>query len=366
MAEDLSTASHLSDAMTTTEETQVTVTSWRSSGEMFYFMLPVIVIGVIGTAGNALILYAMVVSKQHKKLLLIFNQNVIDLYSSVFLVITNSVKVFNIPLAGSLGYWLCTLFISDTFVWVGNIASVINLAAITVERYLKVCSKKNVRNWMIYSAITFAWIGSVVYIVTAVFSTTIVVNGTCLSYVNFRNQSAKLFYIIWNVLSFYVIILAIFVFCYGRILIAIRRQAKVMASHTTPQSSTAQTQSNQIQTNVIKTMIFVSAFYAVMWFPNYVVMLLYYFLFPNGNDVIIICYYASLLCEFLYMCTNPFIYATKFEPVKQVLVRMILCKNTSKCKNTSEQDVDNDANTVACLAMFRTGNCQARNSHEQG
>jgi len=332
MSEELSTASHLPDAMTTAEETYTTrgntVTSWRSSGEIFYFRLLVIVIGAVGTAGNALILYAMVASKQHMKHLLIFNQNVIDLYSCVFLVITNSVKIFNLSLAGSLGYWLCTLFISDTFVWVGNVASVINLATITVERYLKVCSKKKVRKWMIYLAITFTWIGSVVYNVTVVFSTTIVVNGTCRSYVIFRDQSAKLFYVIWNVLSFYVSIIFIFIFCYGRILIVIRRQAQVMASHTTPQSSTTQTQLHQLQTNVIKTMIFVSAFYAVMWFPNYVVMLLYYFLFPNGNDVIIICYYASLLCEFLYMCTNPFIYATKFEPVKQVLVRMIPCKNT--------------------------------------
>jgi len=299
-------------------------------------------------------MYAIMASKQHMKHLLIFNQNIIDLYSSVFLVITYSVKVFNIPLAGPLDYWLCTLFISDTFIWVGNAASVINIATITVERYLKVCSKKKVRKWMIYLAITFAWIGSVVYNVTVVFSTTIVVNGTCRFYVIFRDQSAKLFYVIWNVLSFYIIILFIFIFCYGHILIVIRRQAKVMASHTTPQSSTTQTQLNQIQTNVIKTMIFISAFYAVMWFPNYVVMLLYYFLFPHGNDVIATCYYMSLSCEFLYMCTNPFIYATKFEPVKQILVRMM------PCKNTSEQDDENDANTVTCLAVFRTGNSQAR------
>jgi len=364
MAEKNSTTSHMSDSMTTTEETQITGGNNMSlslSNILFYFRIAVLVIGVIGTAANGVITYAMIASKQHKKHLLIFNQNALDLFSCIFLAVTYPTKlILNIPLTGSLGYWLCTLFISDTFVWVGNVASVINLATITVERYLKVCSKKKVRKWMIYLAITFTWIGSVVYNVTVVFSTTIVVNGTCRSYVIFRDQSAKLFYVIWNVLSFYVIIIFIFIFCYGRILIVIRRQAQVMASHTTPQSSTTQTQLHQLQTNVIKTMIFVSAFYAVMWFPNYVVMLLYYFLFPYGNDVIIICYYASLLCEFLYMCTNPFIYATKFEPVKQVLVRMMPCKNTSKCKNTSEQDDENDANTVTCLSVFRTGNYQAR------
>jgi len=333
MTEDTTTL-HLSEVTTTTtEERQITpgnpVSSWMSSDGILYFTLPIIVIGVIGTAGNGLILHALVSSNQYKKYLLIFNQNALDLYSCVFLVITHSVKLSNIRLAGSLGYWICTLIISDTFIWVGNVGSVINLATITIDRYLKVCTRKKVRRWMIYAAIAFAWIGSVVYNATAVFSTTILVNGTCLSYVAFRDESAKLFYVIWNVLCFYVIVLFIFIFCYGRILMTIRRQAKVMASHNTSQSSTNQTQSNQIQTNVIKTMIFVSAFYAVLWLPNYIVMLLYYFLFPNPNTLVIIFYYLSLLCEFIYTCANPFIYATKFDPVKQVLIRMIPCKNTS-------------------------------------
>jgi len=46
-----------------------------------------------------------------------------------------------------------------------------------------------------------------------------------------------------------------------------------MASHTTSQSINIQTQFNQIQSDVIKTMIFVSAFYAVLWFPYYTYVL---------------------------------------------------------------------------------------------
>jgi len=40
-------------------------------------------------------------------------------------------------------------------------------------------------------------------------------------------------------------------------------------------------------------------------------------------------YYASLFVSFLYFCTNPFIYATKFEPVKRVLVGLIPFKKNS-------------------------------------
>ena len=350
MEEDNSTASHLSDAMTTTEETQFTrgntVTSWWSNSNKFYFTLAVVVIGVIGTLGNAIIVYALVASKQYKKYWLILNQNSLDLYTCVFLVITFSVRHSDVRHTGSHGYWHCTLIMTDIFVRFGIFGSVINLVMITVERYLKICTKKKLRRWMIYSAMAFAWIASVVYNVTSVFSTTVVVNGTCRPYASFKNKFAKAFYLIFSFLSFYVVILFIFIFCYGRILIVIRRQAMVMASHTTPQSSITQTQSNKIKTNVIKTMVLVSALYAVTWLPQYVVMFLYHFLFLKPNKVVVIVYYMAMFCQFLYMSINPFIYATTFDPVKQVLFRMI------PWKRTAEQTTENVSNTVTCLTRF--------------
>jgi len=166
----------------------------------------VLIIGVIGTAANALILYAMVASKQHMKHLLIFNQNALDLFSCFFLVITNAVKLFNIPLSGSLGYWLCTLIISDAFIWMGNVGAVINLTIITIARYLMVVhsvwSKKKLREWMKYSAMAFTWIGSAAYVITLALSTTALINGMCLPFMIFKPKSAKFFYYIFYILTF--------------------------------------------------------------------------------------------------------------------------------------------------------------------
>ena len=44
----------------------------------FYFQCAVVVVGVVGTVANALIVYAMVASKQHQKQVLIFNQHAPD------------------------------------------------------------------------------------------------------------------------------------------------------------------------------------------------------------------------------------------------------------------------------------------------
>jgi len=260
---DTTVSSHLSVVMTTTEDTGVTiVTSSSSRYARSYFQLFVVIIGVIGTAANGLVLYALVASKQHKKHVLIVNQNVLDLFACIALVITYSVKLSNIHPTGTAGYWHCVIIVSDILIWCGSIGSIINLAIISVERYLKVVhpvwSKKKLRSWMIYSAMAFAWIAAIIYNLSLIFPTTNVINGICHPYVIFWSQSVKLFAFFWDFFSFYVLILLIFIFCYGRILVSVRRQARVMAGHSAAGSNTApQVQSNQIQTNVIKTMILV-------------------------------------------------------------------------------------------------------------
>jgi len=55
-----------------------TATSSPPCSIEFYFQIAVLVIAVVGTAANALVLYALVASKQHKKNALIVHQNALD------------------------------------------------------------------------------------------------------------------------------------------------------------------------------------------------------------------------------------------------------------------------------------------------
>ena len=145
----------------------------------------------------------------------------------------------------------------------------------------------------------------------------------CSSYEIYGSQAAVISANLIDFLFFYVIIFFIFIFCYWRILLAIRRQAKVMASHSQAGPSNAsQAQSHRIQTNVIKTMILVSAFYAIAWSPYGVYGLLAAAFLPSVS-YFDSAFYATTFIAFLYTTTNPFIYATKFDPVREVLVKMI-------------------------------------------
>jgi len=330
MTDERPTTLHLFDDTTATETTITGVNTATSSstGTEFYYHLAIVVIGVIGTAANGFILYALVASKQHKKLALIVNQNALDLYGCIFLIITYSVKLCNIDLTGLLGYWLCMLILNDNMLWWGAFGSTINLAIITIDRYLKVVhaawSNKRSRNWVTYSAMAFAWIGSTVYIATLLSLTTTVIDGVCYSmiysndYIRFLGSIA---------LSSYYIILLIFIFCYWRILLVVHRQANIMAVHAAAGAGTPQM--SQIQTNVTKTVIIVCGYYAIMWLPLQVSHLIMLSSTDPANKFLVSGYYGSLFIAFLYMCTNPFIYVTKFEPVKEVLLRLIPCKNAS-------------------------------------
>ena len=111
------------------------------------------------------------------------HQNLLDILSCVLLTINVSIMASNIHLTGALGYFLCTIFIRITAQMCPLYASIINLMAINVERYLKVVhafwSKKYLKRWMIYAAMVFAWVGGILGNVPAGLVTTIVQDGVC-------------------------------------------------------------------------------------------------------------------------------------------------------------------------------------------
>jgi hypothetical protein len=121
------------------------------------FEAAVITIGVTGTLANGLVLYILSASNQMKKQavnILIVNQLSLDLFGSFWLAVIYSVKIANIYIEGSTGYWVCIFIISEDFSWFGIYGSKLNLMIIAVERYFKIVHpiwhKKNARSWMTY------------------------------------------------------------------------------------------------------------------------------------------------------------------------------------------------------------------------
>jgi len=332
--ENSSTTSHLPVVMTTSETDEVQTAGGTSSSRGYYdyYQILLVIIGVVGVATNALVVYAMIASNQHKKQLLIFNQNIFDLCSCLLLMITFTLRLCNIQLTGAFGYWLCMIVLSEALLWAAVNGAQINLMSVTIERYLKVVhhnatwSKKLLRRSVKISAVAFAWISGIVYDMALVFPTSDLVDGVCYMYAFWSSNIAALAHGVWHIITFFVFEIIIFVFCYGRILVVIRRQARVMASHSGPGPSTAHQQNHQIQTNVIKTMIAVSATYVVTWTPTFAIYMLQHIV--PSNRMYMRGYYVPVFLAFTYIAANPFIYAIKFDPVRRVLVRLIPWQNS--------------------------------------
>jgi len=270
-----------------------------------YFEVLVVVIGVIGTTANGLVVYALVASKQHKKDELIVNQNAIDLYCCLALIIVYGYKLSNIHLSGSLGYWLCMFIYSETILYVGLFASWVNLMFPSIDRYLKVVhsvwSKKHLRKWMSYAAIACSWIIGVIHQMPMGLQASAVIDGVCYGYVILSPESLMALGIYFFLFT-YIFVLVIFIFCYGKILMVIRRQARVIAGHSATGPGNVQALLHQTRTNVIKTMILVCAFYAAAWLPDKILVLL--MALDTDINYMNNAYYAALFLGFFYICTN--------------------------------------------------------------
>ena len=230
----------------------------------FYFQYAVIAIGIFGAAANALVLYALIAynAREAKKRainLLIINQNLLDFSCCLLVVISLGIKMSDIYHAGTLGYLVCTFFGSNQTATTSAVyGSIINLVALTIERYLKVVhpfwSKRYLRRRVVYAAMAFAWIAGVAIATPVSFVSSRVEGGFCITYL----ESPNWIYESCALVFFFVFPLVIFIYCYGRMVVVMRRQMSVMAGHSaegSAQMNASQAQSKRVKWNIIKTMI---------------------------------------------------------------------------------------------------------------
>jgi len=299
----------------------------------YYFKYAGIAIGMFGTAANALVLYALFAhnageTKKRVINLLIINQNLMDLYGCIALTISVGMEVNNIYLTGSLGYFLCTIFINGTATHIAMYGSVINLVSLTIERYLKVVhaiwSKTHLKRWIVHAAMAFAWIGGIASATPVSFLTSELQDGICLAYL--KSKVSQWIFGSFNVLMLFLLPLITFIYCYWRIVVVIRRQMRVMAGHNVEGSSqmtASQAQSKRVKWNIIKTMIIVSVTFVVCWLPMNVYVLI--LTISGQTSTLAVGYYPTIFLVYLHICMNPFIYALKHDGVKQQLASLMVC-----------------------------------------
>jgi len=308
-----------------------------------YFKYAIVAIGVFGTVANALVLYALILhhvrdAKRRAINLLIINQNVLDLLSCMLLLISVSIQINDPYVIGTSGVFLCAVFFNNNATHSALQGSVFNLVALTIERYVKVVhpfwSRNHSKRWMIHASMAFVWSVVVVTTITPFITMAVEVkDGSCLS--SASNGEASVTDWIFEIgvlLIFFLLPLIIFVYCYGRIVVVMRRQMRVMAGHNvegiSAQKSAAQAQSKRVKWNIIKTMLMVSVAFIMCFLPNYIYFLVPAYLRQSTNWQLALD--PTVFVIYLNVCMNPFIYALKHDGVKSQLACLIVCRKPNQ------------------------------------
>ena len=304
--------------------TNETLASESNFSVSYPFKYIAVLTGIVGVVTNGVVLAALLSKDRIKKTinLFIINQVALDLFSSAFLSVTYAIKLSSPQFVGTLGYFLCSVFDSDMITFVGLTGSLVSLVLMAAERYFLIVfpifHKTQVKHWLIITLGTLPWIEGVVANVP-VFWTSAVVDGVSLKFYFWPSEAAQLAYSICIILLTFFLPLALLVFFYGSVLIVVRRRSQVFLEHYANQdmSTVLQTNAHRAQMNIISTMIIVSVAFAVCWFPSQIwyLFLIVQYNVPN-NDTF---YSVSLFLIFLNISLNPFIYATKLDPVKKKL-----------------------------------------------
>jgi len=181
---------------------------------------------------------------------------------------------------------------------------------------------------MIYAAMVITWVVGIVGLAPVAFVTTIVDDGICLGFFLWESPTARMAVLVFGIFGDFLIPVTLFVYCYARIVVVMKRQIRVMAAHNvegSAQMNASQVQSRRVKWNIIKTMIIVSVAFVICWLPS----VLYPIIVDNTNQTssdMFAGYYATVFLSNLYICMNPFIYAAKHEGVKQKLARLMVCR----------------------------------------
>ena len=190
------------------------------------------IVGLVGIMGNlfvAVIFATSIQLKKRKENILLFHQSIVDSINGVMLILSFATKLTHVTYTGLLGNFICKYWMSATPLWTALQASICNLVIITLERYAEIVHPAFHKNYfnrrLLWISIAFSWIFASGMSVMFIIFKNGVHNGFCQNRVDWPSMAMMKFNIIFNLVVKYFLPLTIFVYCYTRMIVNLRRLA---------------------------------------------------------------------------------------------------------------------------------------------
>lgn len=288
-----------------------------------------LVISVLGISGNFIVFVVLISSKDLRSKFTnqyILNQSVIDLLTSISMIIFSYVTYKYEGPVGLVGDLFCRLWDSRFILWALIHSSTYNLLAITFERYLGIVHtmwhKVSVTNGRVKLSLIFVWlIGPLLSAVINSAQYVQLPNGQC----SYTYSTPLLKYtnliLVMFLLTYFLPVLVI-AYCYVSVLRAISRKTPLSPGNSSADRE-RKAKMTSIQHNTIVTTLVVGLGYVTCTTPNNVITLID--LAGSPVDFSTAFYNFNVILVFTNCCLNPFIYAIRYEQFQSQFCKLFFC-----------------------------------------
>lgn len=288
-------------------------------------------IGICGTFSNSMALFVLLSHENSRKKIiniLVINQSLVDLLTSVMFITTYTSKSIRKSYEGS-GEWICRLLDNDFIVWMLMAASTTNLVVITFERYIMVVYpvfyRKHITRSKVMFLAVFGWgLAFVMYIYFSI-AYTLIDHGHCIPQGGWTNVTAARIYAAVITSLYFIIPIVVIFICYGHMVATLIKRNHIAPLTGQDATNPAATGTKMLRTqiNLTKVMAIVSICFILCWTPVYI----HYFLvtqnFVKGLRLGTTLYRMLQYLAFCNCCINPFIYASKYDDLKKNLKKIL-------------------------------------------
>lgn len=283
-------------------------------------------LAIVGIVGNSVAIAVMSRSKairNTRSYILLLSQSIVDLFTclNIFVMMASGRWYDDQGHWGTLGTFVCLVWVSDYTMTTSVAISSYNLVALSIERTVSIVFPifhrshvtRRVNFWM---AVT-AWMVGIVTQLAFMIPTTGLQEGRCNDWGIFPDDTWKMAFGVSLFVLTYALPVGILVVCYSWIYVEIRRRSKTSTGDNIADPKDAD--KAKVRRNVLRTLVVVVACYLFCNSPKSLVYIAYRFGAPIRIDTWV--FQVPMIMNFANSVVNPIVYTFQYREYQNELQR---------------------------------------------